>query len=74
MREKDIDFKIRDYVLYELRNAMDDPKSAMMYRTMAFGAVFFASNHLFSTYNTELADWWEDNILPMFNTLIRRGY
>ena len=74
MREKDILFEIKDYVLSELRNALDDPKDAMLYRTMAFGAVFFASNHLFSTYNDELANWWEENILPMFNTIIRRGY
>ena len=74
MKEKDINFEIRDYVLYELRNAMNDPKGAELYRTMAFGAVFFASNHLFSAYNKELATWWEEDILPMFNTIVKRGY
>lgn len=74
MREKDIDFKVRDFVLKELRLAMDYPMNALGCRQRAYGVVFFASNELFSKYNKELADWWEKNILPMFNTIIRRGY
>ena len=74
MREKDIDFKIRDFVLKELRFAMDNPKDALGARQRAFGVVFFASNNLFSEYNKELSDWWDKNILPMFDTIIRRGY
>ena len=74
MREKDIDFEVRDYVLKELQDALNYPENAKFCRTMAFGAIFFATNHLFSTYNKELADWWENDILPMFNTIIRRGY
>ena len=74
MREKDINFKVRDFVLGELRFAMDNPKDAVGARQRAFGVVFFASNNLFSKYNEELADWWDKDILPMFDTIIRRGY
>jgi len=74
MREKDIDFKVRDYVLNELRFAMDNPKDALGSRQRAYGVVFFASNNLFENYNEELANWWDKDILPMFNTIIRRGY
>ena len=74
MREKDIDFKVRDFVLGELRFAMNNPKDALGARQRAYGVIFFASNELFSKYNKELADWWDENILPMFDTIIRRGY
>ena len=74
MREKDIDFKVRDFVLNELRFAMDYPKDALSARQRAYGVIFFASNELFSEYNEKLADWWDKNILPMFDTIIRRGY
>ena len=74
MREKDITYKVKDFVLEELRQAMDYPNDALTNRNIAFGAVFFSTNNLYAEYNKELADWWENDILPLFNTIIKRGY
>ena len=65
------ELKVRNYVLDELENATKYPDNALGYRTMAYGAVFFASNYLFDKYNQELADWWDKEVLPLFNALIR---
>lgn len=74
MREVDITYKVKEFVLDELRQAMDYPNDALNSRGIAFGAVFFATNNLYTEYNKELADWWDNDILPLFNTIIRRGY
>lgn len=74
MDKKLIETKVKIYVLTELTNAQNYPKDAFGARQRAYGVVFFASNNLFSEYNKELANWWDDDILPMFNSIIRKGY
>lgn len=69
-----IETKVKIYVLTELTYAQDNPKDALSARQRAYGVVFFASNELFSEYNKKLADWWDKDILPMFDTIIRKGY
>ena len=62
--------KIKDYVLKMLQDAKSGDY-ALNCRNQAFGVVFFACNELFDTYNNKLADWWDKEILPQFNEIIR---
>ena len=64
--------KVKNFVLHELEEAKKNPFSnVLVIRSIAFGAVFFATNDLFDTYNDDLADWWDKEILPQFNKMIR---
>lgn len=37
-----------------------------------YGVIMFAINNLFEDYNKELAEWWDDEMLPKFRELERR--
>ena len=63
--------KVKDFVVMSLNDAKKREEYALAYRNQAYGVVFFACNELFDIYNQELADWWDKEILPQFNKLIR---
>ena len=63
--------KIKDFVIMELDNAKINNEYALSNRNQAYGVVFFSCNDLFDTYNSNLADWWDREILPQFNEIIR---
>ena len=67
---KNLETKVKKFVL----KALEDAKTgdfALNCRNQAFGVVFFACNELFDTYNSNLADWWDREMLPQFNEKIR---
>ena len=72
---KKLENKVKDFVLKELNdivyNARKEKDYVLCARNRAFGVVFFACNNLFDIYNEELANWWEEEILPQFNEIIR---
>ena len=68
---KNLENKVKDFVLMELNDAKIKNEYALNNRNQAFGVVFFACNELFDTYNDKLADWWDKEILPQFNEIIR---
>lgn len=69
-----IEKEVHNFVLKQLANA--DIYSTLStdvrnWRGIAFGAVHFASNHLFPSYNYDLAKWWDEVIYPRFIELER---
>jgi len=62
--------KVKNYMAKMLEEAKSG-EYALSCRNQAFGVVFFACNELFDTYNSNLADWWDREMLPQFNELIR---
>ena len=42
-------------------------------RTIAFGAVHFASNNLFPQFNSRLSDWWNGEMWHKFQKLIEKN-
>ena len=73
-QRKLLEIKVKNFVFKELNDAFDlTEKDYVLYaRNRAFGVVFFACNELFDIYNEELANWWEEEILPQFNRIIAR--
>ena len=65
--------KIKSFVLRTLEDAKKKEEYALNGRNQAYGVIFFACNDLFDTYNEKLANWWDEEILPQFNEIIR-GY
>ena len=63
--------KIKSFVLRTLENAKKDMEYALNCRNQAYGVVFFSCNDLFDVYDEELANWWDEEILPQFNEIIR---
>ena len=68
---KILETKVKDFVAMELNDAKIKKEFASANRSQAFGVVFFACNELFDIYNSDLADWWDKEMLPQFNELIR---
>lgn len=63
--------RIKSFVSETLEEAKKDKNYAFGSRNQAYGVIFFSCNNLFDTYNEELADWWDEEILPQFNEIIR---
>ena len=68
---KNLENKVKDFVIMELDNAKINNEYALSNRNQAYGVVFFACNELFDIYNSNLADWWDREMLPQFNEIIR---
>lgn len=62
--------KIKSFVLRTLEDVKKNKNYALNGRNQAYGVVFFSCNDLFDTYNQDLADWWDKEILPLFNEII----
>ena len=71
MTNTELTNKIKEFVLEELDDIKNYKCEARIARSIAFGVVFFATNYLYDTYNKELADWWDKEMLPQFNKKIR---
>lgn len=73
----EIEQKVKEFCETELNNARKFAKNASEvedFRGIAFGALHFACNNLFPTYNKELADWWENDIWCQFRDVaIEKG-
>lgn len=63
--------KIKSFVSRTLEDAKKKEEYALSGRNQAYGVVFFACNDLFDVYNQDLADWWDKEMLPQFNEIIR---
>ena len=63
--------KIKSFVFRTLEDAKKNEEYALSGRNQAYGVIFFSCNYLFDTYNKDLADWWDKEILPQFNEIIR---
>lgn len=61
-----IEKQVKDFVLKELEDAKKHPEYRMNCRAIAFGAIQFASNNLFPSYNRDLEDWWSNEIWAQF--------
>lgn len=64
-----IEKEVHNFVLNQLADAdtySTLPTDVRNYRAIAFGAVQFASNHLFPSYNYDLAEWWDEVIYNKF--------
>ena len=64
--------KVKDFAIMELNDAKKYNEYALSCRNQAYGVIFFACNELFNIYNSNLADWWEREMLPQFNKIIMR--
>lgn len=62
--------KIKSFVLRTLEDVKKNKNYALNGRNQAYGVVFFSCNDLFDTYNQDLADWWDKEVLPLFNEII----
>ena len=71
LEEMKLENKIKSYVFRTLEDAKKNKDYALNGRNQAYGVIFFSCNDLFDTYNEELADWWDEEILPQFNEIIR---
>ena len=71
LEELKLEDKIKSYVLRTLEDAKKNKDYALSGRNQAYGVVFFSCNDLFDTYNKDLADWWDKEILPQFDKIIR---
>ena len=60
--------EVKEFVLRQLDNATYAvlPMEVRNNRAIAFGAVQFAANHLFPSYNYDLANWWDEVIYNKF--------
>lgn len=60
--------EVKEFVLRQLDNATYAvlPMEVRNNRAIVFGAVHFASNHLFPSYNYDLANWWDEVIYNKF--------
>ena len=68
---KKLEDKVKNFVTKELEDAKKNKDYALNNRNQAFGVVFFACNELFDIYNSNLADWWDREMLPQFDKIIR---
>ena len=76
--------KVKSYIETEYRNVVrtvnSDSLLAKKYGKdivktsihRCYGVIMFAINDLFEDYNKELAEWWDDEMLPRFRELERR--
>lgn len=71
LEELKLENKIKNFVSETLEEAKKDKDYAFGSRNQAYGVIFFSCNNLFDTYNQDLADWWDKEILPQFNEIIR---
>ena len=62
--------KIKSFVLRTLEDVKKNKNYALNGRNQAYGVVFFSCNDLFDTYNQDVADWWDKEVLPLFNEII----
>lgn len=68
---ENIESKAKAFVKLEYVQAVKYAKTTedvINCRAIAFGAIQFASNHLFPCYNNDLAEWWNE-YLDKFNKL-----
>lgn len=67
--------KIKNWVENEFKFAISckgiTRESLISYKGICFGAIFFTANVLFPTYNENLANWWENEMMPKFDKAIK---
>lgn len=68
-----IEKDVKNFILNELKAAKKYPDTALNSRAIAFGALQFASNYLFPSYNYDLANWWEKEIWGQFTNCIKNN-
>lgn len=62
-----LEIKVKDFILTELKDVEGcSHQERMNSRAIAYGALQFACNKLFPSYNYDLADWWEDEVWGKF--------
>ena len=69
MTDKEIEEKVKEYIMNQLHNSKVYAKTKeekIIDRTRAFGALSFACQKLFSTYNTSLSEWWMTEVRNQF--------
>ena len=70
-----IEEKVKDFILENLKSAKkyykNDTQGILNCRAIAFGALQFATNNLFPSYNIDLAKWWEEEAWNEFDKLMR---
>lgn len=59
----------KKFVMEQLNDAKNNPEDVSKIQPIAFGALLFSANNLFPCYNANLANWWDDEILPQFREL-----
>lgn len=65
--------KVKKYCEWEYMNALKrghDPHEAT---TRCYGALMFVLNFSEDTYDEDLANWWDDEMLPKFRELESGG-
>lgn len=67
-----IENDVKNFILNELEAAKKYPNMAFDCRAIAFGALQFANNYLFPSYNYDLANWWQKKIWEQFNKLYKK--
>ena len=68
-----IEKDVKNFILNELKAAKEHPDMALNCRAIAFGALQFASNYLFPSYNYDLVNWWEEEIWEQFTNCIKNN-
>ena len=71
LEEMKLENKIKSFVLRTLEDAKKNKDYALSGRNQAYGVIFFSCNDLFDVYDEDLANWWDKEILPQFNEIIR---
>ena len=63
-----IEERLKNFVLDQLKEAYtaETKEDALKIRGIAFGALLFTVNNLFPDYNEELANWWNEEVHPLF--------
>ena len=69
MKELEMEFKVIDYCLNEYNTYLHHGGDLEKAIDRCYGAVMFAINNCFETYNESLAKWWENEMLPKFRKL-----
>lgn len=60
MDYEQIEANVKEFVFNELKLAKKYPQGAENCRAIAYGAVQFACDYCFPSYNVDLASWWND--------------
>ena len=66
MKELEMEFKVMDYCLDEYHTYLFHGGNLEKAIDRCYGAIMFAINNCFETYNENLAKWWENEMLPKF--------
>ena len=67
-----IENKVKEFAIKEFEQAVlyaETAEDVLKCRAIAYGAIQFAVNNLFPTYNKKLAEWW-DKCWNEFNKLM----